>query len=614
MNLQELIKTMVVEESVQGMTKEILDITNWVFLVIMVVYLFKIIRNLKKQKAKNIVLGVALIIFGAAVEISYHFDQFNKFVKLGESGLEGYLQNFAGFLFALLFLTLGIFVIEFGMKESKLQTEYEKNAETNSLLQAVLDTTSHGISYVRKGTNEFSNKALIDILGWENRELNGPLSRNLYADKKEYHEVKEKIKGSLRRTNSVNMEYEFLHKDGHRVPCILLGKAVDASNVDRGYIFSFTDITEYAEAMEQLTESEEKYRTIIENTDEGYYELTLSGRYTFVNNAVINIFNFHTTDVVGKKMNQLMSNPTANALMRVFNSVKTNDKPLKNLHWKFKMKDEVRHIESSIIPKRKGDEIIGYRGVSRDITERHKMQEQAAENQRLASLGEMAAGIAHEINNPISGVITYAELLKDELMQNSEMHTFAGEIVREGNRIAKIVKNLLAFARKEEVEKTPNDIEEIINDSLNLFKANMKKHGVVIHKDVPESLEYIMCSRHQIQQIFINLLSNAIFALNEKYPNIEEMDKVVDLKIRSHRDYLRIEFKDHGMGMKKETIKRIFEPFFTTKRPDFGTGLGLSVSYGIIKDHNGQIRVESEPGKWTKFTIDLPKMGDSKDV
>jgi PAS domain S-box-containing protein len=336
--------------------------------------------------------------------------------------------------------------------------------------------------------------------------------------------------------------------------------------------------------------------------------------FTFVNNAAINIFNFNTTDVAGRRIDSLLTKRTASALMKIFGSVKTSGEPLKNLHWKFKQHGEIRHIESNIIPKKLGKKVIGYRGVSRDITERQKMQEQVAENQRLASLGEMAAGIAHEINNPISGIITYGELLKDSLVVRSEEHQFSIEIVKEGNRIAKIVKNLLAFARKEEVEKTPNDIEEIINDALNLFKANLKKHGVVIHKDIPESLQYIMCSQHQIQQVFINLLSNAIFALNEKYPNMEEMDKIIDIKIRPVRDHLRVEFKDHGMGMSKDTMNRIFEPFYTTKRPDFGTGLGLSVSYGIIKDHNGQVRVESEVGKWTKFTIDLPLAGKAADL
>lgn len=604
---------MVVEESVRGMTKEILDITNWFFLAIMVVYLFKIIRNLKKQKAKNIILGIALILFGTAVEISYHFDQFNKFIKLGETGLEGYLQDFAGFLFALLFLTLGIFVIEFGMKESKLQKEYEKNAETNQLLQAVLDTTSHGICYTQNRVNKWSNNALSEMFGWSKEELMGKDAEFLYETPEEYRSIGKIIEKQFADNKSVYLEYSFRHRDGHRVPCILTGNMINKLKPQDGNIFSFIDVTDYKKALDELAESEEKYRTIIENTDEGYYELTTKGVFTFVNNAAINIFNFSTTDVVGKRIDSLLTVKTASALMKIFSAVKTSGEPLKNLHWKFKQHGEIRHIESSIIPKKREGKIIGYRGVSRDITERQKMQEQVAENQRLASLGEMAAGIAHEINNPISGVITYAELLKDELMPNSELHTFSSEIVKEGNRIAKIVKNLLAFARKEEVEKSPNDIEEIINDSLNLFRANMKKHGVIIQKDIPEHLQYIKCSKHQIQQIFINLLSNAIFALNEKYPNIEEMDKIVEIKIREHRDFLRVEFKDHGMGMKKDTMKRIFEPFFTTKRPDFGTGLGLSVSYGIIKDHNGQIRVESELGKWTRFTIDLPKMSKDDD-
>lgn len=599
---------MVVEESVRGMTKEILDITNWIFLGIMVVYLFKIIRNLKRQKTKNIILGVALILFGTAVEISYHFDQFNKFIKLGETGLEGYLQDFAGFLFALLFLTLGIFVIEFGMKESKLQKEYEKNTETNKLLQAVLDTTSHGICYSQDRKTKWTNQSLTKMFGWTKEDLIGNDSDFLYESSEEYINIGEKIEEQFRDKKFVHFEYPFLHKDGHRVPCIITGNMINRLKPSEGYIFSFTDITDYKRALDELAESEEKYRTIIENTDEGYYEVSLDGVLTFANNAAINIFNFSTTDVINKRFDQLLTKRTADALMKIMGAVKVSGEPLKNLHWKFKLKDDIRHIETNIVPKKKDDRIIGYRGVSRDITERQKMQDQVAENQRLASLGEMAAGIAHEINNPISGVITYAEILKDSLMSNSEEHTFSSEIVKEGNRIAKIVKNLLAFARKEEVEKSPNDLEEIINDALNLFKANMKKHGVIIQKDIPDSLQYILCSRHQIQQIFINLMSNAIFALNEKYPNIEEMDKIIDIKIRSHRDVLRVEFKDHGMGMSKETMKRIFEPFYTTKRPDFGTGLGLSVSYGIIKDHSGQIRVESEPGKWTKFTIDLPKM------
>jgi len=590
------------------MTKVILEYTNYLFMLIIILYLIKIVKNLRQQKVRNIIIGVCLIVFGAAVEVSYHFDAFNKFVKLGSSDLEQYVQDFAGFLFAVLFLMLGIFIIEFGLKESKLQSQFEENEGTKELLSAVLNTTSHGICFVQNDKNRWGNESMTKILGYKPNEVVGYRSRFLYEDKAEFIKVNNEVRSQFHRKGQVVLEHEFLHKDGQRVPCILIGNMIDRVRSEKGYIYSFTDVTDYKEAMEQLRESEEKYRTIIENTDEGYYEVDLKGKFTFVNTAALTIFHFNDDKILGKKFTDFFPVKTADVLKQIFVNAYKMNQDLRNIHWKFKGQDEIRHIESSIFIKRSKDgNPVGFRGVIRDITERHKIQEQLAESQRLSSLGEMAAGIAHEINNPITGIITYGELLKDILMANSEEYGYGNEIVREGNRIAKIVKNLLAFARREEVDKTPNDIKEVVLDSVALFKANLKKHGVSLDIDIPEYLEMIMCSKSQIQQVLLNLMSNSIYALNEKYPNIEEIDKIIDIKVSEHNKYLRLIFKDHGPGIPKDAIKRIFEPFFTTKRPDFGTGLGLSISYGIIKDHKGEIRIESEEGKWTKFTIDLPK-------
>ena len=594
------------------MTKLILEYTNYLFMLIIVLYLVKIVRNLRQQKVGNIIIGIFLIVFGAAVEISYHFDAFNKFVQLGSSELEQYIQDFAGFLFAVLFLMLGIFIIEFGFKESKLQKQFEENERTKELLSAVLNTTSHGICFVQDNKNRWGNDSMTKVLGYKPNEIVGYRSRFLYKDKSEYAKVSNEVKRKFRKDGQVVLEHEFLHKDGQRVPCILMGNMIDRVRPEKGYIYSFTDITDYKEAMDQLQESEAKYRTIIENTDEGYYEIDLKGRFTFANAAALTIFRFKTNDILGKKFSQFFPPQTSEILKHVFiNAFKSNE-DIKNIHWKFKGEDDLRHIESSIFVKRsKINTPVGFRGVVRDITERHKIQEQLAESQRLSSLGEMAAGIAHEINNPITGIITYGELLKDMLLANSEEYGYSNEVVREGNRIAKIVKNLLAFARRDEVDKTPNDIKEVIVDSLTLFKANLKKYGVSIDLDIPDYLEMIMCSKSQIQQVIFNLMSNSIYALNERYPSIEEIDKIIEIEVRDHHEYLRLVFKDHGPGIPKDAIKRIFEPFFTTKRPDFGTGLGLSISYGIIKDHKGNIRIESEEGGWTKFTIDIPKVRHS---
>ena len=592
------------------MTKVILECTNYLFMLIIVLYLLKIFRNLRIQKVRNIIIGVSLIVFGAFVEISYHFGVFNK---LGIGDLEQYIQDFAGFLFAVLFLMLGIFIIEFGLKESKsqkqLQKQFEEKEDTKELLSTVLNTTSHGICYIQDKKNRLSNEAMTKILGYKPNEIIGYKSEFLYKDQEEFVKISNRVESQFVRNGQVVLEHDFLHKDGFRVSCILMGKMLDRFRPEKGCIYSFTDVTKYKDVMEQLRESEDKYRTIIENIDEGYYEIDLKGRFTFVNAAALTIFHFKTNKILGKHFSDFFLEKTAQSLKQVFIRIHKSNEDFKKMHWRFKEQDGVRHIESNIFIKRSKDNTpIGFRGMLRDITERHKIQEQLAESQRLSSLGEMAAGIAHEINNPITGIITYGELLKDMLMSSSEEYGYSNEIVREGNRIAKIVKNLLAFARRDEVEKSANDIKEVITDSISLFKANLKKHGVTIDVQIEDYLPMVLCSNSQIQQVVVNLMSNSIYALNEKYPNIEEIDKIIEVKVRNHHEYLRLTFKDHGPGIPKKARQRIFEPFFTTKRPDFGTGLGLSISYGIIKDHGGNIRVESKEDKWTKFTIDLPKV------
>ena len=251
-----------------------------------------------------------------------------------------------------------------------------------------------------------------------------------------------------------------------------------------------------------------------------------------------------------------------------------------------------------------------------DITERKRAEEakqaleaQLLQSQKLESIGTLASGVAHEINNPLMGMINYAELIKSRTKDDT-LKEFSAGIIAEGDRVAKIVRNLLSFARQDKESHSPAQIKDIIDASLSLIGSVLRKDQITLTVDIPAGLPRVnKCRSQQIQQVIINLLTNARDALNERYPDYDE-NKIVRISAKPYEndgaEWIRTTVEDHGAGIPDDVAERIFEPFFTTKPRDVGTGLGLSVSYGLIKDHHGELSVESEPGKFTRFHIDLP--------
>jgi len=216
-----------------------------------------------------------------------------------------------------------------------------------------------------------------------------------------------------------------------------------------------------------------------------------------------------------------------------------------------------------------------------------------------------------EINNPLMGILNYAELLKDQELDEKGQQ-FADGVIKEANRVAAIVRNLLSFARQDTESPTFTELRDILESSLSLTGSILRKGGIRIDTDVPEDLPHVRCRRRQIEQVVINLLTNARDALNQRYSGFHE-DKSLCIAAREiEKDgtrWLRTTIEDRGPGIPGDIEDRIFDPFFTTKPRDRGTGLGLSVSYGIFKAHAGELWVESELGAYTRFHIDLPLGG-----
>ncbi|HOW89033.1 MAG TPA: ATP-binding protein [Elusimicrobiales bacterium] len=255
--------------------------------------------------------------------------------------------------------------------------------------------------------------------------------------------------------------------------------------------------------------------------------------------------------------------------------------------------------------------------VSRDVTEMNAAAErqkaleaQLFQAEKLSALGKTISGVAHELNNPLTGIMGFCQLLlRDDSIQNNSRHREdVITIFKEAERCQKIVRDLTTFARKHKPEKKPLGVNGLLEDSINLQEYQMSTHGVKVEKDLCPDLPKIMADRHQLQQVFVNLMVNAQDAMRPVSGG-----KTLSVRTRKTDGTIRVEITDNGPGIPEENLSRIFEPFFTTKEVGKGTGLGLSLSYGIVSEHGGRIWAENVPGGGARFCVEIP-ITDVRDI
>ncbi|MFO7891844.1 MAG: cache domain-containing protein [bacterium] len=240
----------------------------------------------------------------------------------------------------------------------------------------------------------------------------------------------------------------------------------------------------------------------------------------------------------------------------------------------------------------------------RDEKLKERAQQTIQESGRLATIGQLAAGVAHELNNPLGGVLMYSHLLLEKFNANDSDRENLEKIVNQATRCKKIVKGLLDFARQTEPKVELSDINELLKETLVLIENQASFQNISIKKEFLSSLPKVMIDGSQFQQVFINIALNAAESMEENYEEKGELK--IQTRVSKNNRFVEINFNDTGCGIPEENIKRVFEPFYTTKEVGRGTGLGLAISYGIVQRNNGTISVKSEVGKGTTFTIRLP--------
>lgn len=374
------------------------------------------------------------------------------------------------------------------------------------------------------------------------------------------------------------------------------------------------DISLRVAADEALQESESRFRQLVENAPDAIF-ISSSDKFTFLNQSALSLFGAECPEQLigtsvmdrihpdyrnfGKARNTNVGGKAVSPLEQVY--VRLDGSPV--------------YVDVTQVPifysNRDGAIVF-----ARDITERKYLEEktneveaQLRQQQKLEAIGTLAGGVAHEINNPINGIMNYAQLILDAVDKTSVQAEYSKEIIHETERVSVIVKNLLQFSRQEKQSHSYANIYDIVNQTISLVNTIIKKDQIILDVLMDDDLPDIKCRSQQIQQVIMNLLTNARDALNEKYIDYNE-NKIIRLRCSQYksndRRWIRLTVEDHGNGIPKELQEKIFEPFFSTKPKDKGTGLGLSISFGIVKDHHGEISIDTQEGLFTKFILDLP--------
>ncbi|MBI5115099.1 PAS domain S-box protein [Candidatus Poribacteria bacterium] len=374
------------------------------------------------------------------------------------------------------------------------------------------------------------------------------------------------------------------------------------------------DITERKRAEERLRTSEEKYRTLLDTLEIGFYETDLAGNMIFFNKTICNLLGYSETELSGMNYRQLLDEKDRKTVFGVYDTVFKTGQSAKGFVYDVVSKDAKRipHEASVTLVRDDRNQPVGFRGVTRDITAKRQLEQQLLHAQKMESVGTLAGGIAHDFNNLLAGILGYSSLAKTKIPQERQVLKYLDTIEKSATRAAELTAQLLAFARGGKYDARVVDLNSIVKETLEIICRTFEK-SIEIETDLLDSLPALEVDAGQMQQVLMNLCVNARDAMPDGGKLTIQTNKVFltedharTYAIKQPGPYLSLSVSDTGLGMSKETMQRIFEPFFTTKPVGKGTGLGLAMVYGVVKNHGGHVCVNSELRHGSTFTVYLP--------
>ena len=480
--------------------------------------------------------------------------------------------------------------------ERKQIEEALKASERN--FRNSLDTSSTGIYIVDAEFNtSYANQAFLDIYGYENvdevkkvppHEHYTPESYDKYLLRREQEHRGEPTPDKW--------EVDIVRKDGTTRHLQVSRKEIYWDNKHQSQVI-YNDITQRVQTEKQLEQVAREWRTTFDSITDLISIHDKDNRLLRVNKAVADRLKTTPKELVGKFCHEVMHGTKVPPVYCPNRQTLKTGKPaaIETYNQNF---EAYLHESTSPIINDKG-EISGTVNVTRDITQQKRIEEQLIMTDRLASIGELSSGVAHELNNPLTSVIGFSQLLMEgDVPENIKSDLVI--IYNEAQRAAAIVKNLLTFARKHAPVKQLSQVNTVIEDVLRLRAYEQNVNNIEVETCLAIDLPEIMMDHFQMQQVFLNIIVNAESAMLEAH----HKGKLI-ITSEKFEDVVKISFTDDGPGIAQENLQRVFDPFFTTKEVGKGTGLGLSICHGIVTEHGGKIYARSENGQGATFVVEL---------
>ena len=485
-------------------------------------------------------------------------------------------------------------------RETRVSTAVGKGPRLD-LLQAAADiVASLPDAVVITGADRrvlAANEAGAQLLGWQMDKVVGQLIADHVTAAEQAHVAAREDKvlaGEPQRyeTRIVN------HQTGEERDVSVSSGPFRVNGELIGTVATLRDITDPKRAQDTLARSEARYRHLVESASDAIVTLDANGRFTTVNHAAENISGYKREELVGQWFAPMLPDDDLPKALAHFQQALSGETGL--FESQFYRKDgEVRTISITYSTPQKDEEVLC---LIRDVTDQKMLQEQLIQSEKMSAIGQLVSGVAHELNNPLAGISAFAQLLLAEKRFPPDQRTAAETIYSEARRASRIVQNLLTFARQHKAEKVPTAINQVLDDTLELRGYELRVRGIDVRREYDESIPETMADAHQLQQVFLNLITNAEQAMEQRDGHHHRLT----VRTRRNAEAIRIEVEDTGAGIPANLIERIFNPFFTTKPTGSGTGLGLSISLGIVREHEGRIWAENPPQAGARFVVELP--------
>jgi len=454
-----------------------------------------------------------------------------------------------------------------------------------------------------------ANHALQQMLGYPSREelLKIDLPNDLYLRPEDRFEFVETIE---REGHVINREVEFKKKDGTPIPVLLTGHVrYDSKGKVAGYEGINVDQTQTKQMEREIRKTNDFLNNIIHNSANAIMAADMTGTIILWNQAAEEILGYKTNDVVGKlNITQVYPEGMAKKVMGKLREGNVRRKGRLKFYPVVLLKKDGQiaegNISASIVYDENRQEIATV-GIFMDLKERLEMerrlkttQEQLLQSEKLAAMGRLTSQIAHELKNPLYGIMNTLELMKTEISPGNNRRKILEMALSETVRLTELLHKMLTFSKPDQKEKQPVDINTILDEILLLHEKQFSENNIIIEIHLADGMPSVLASKNQLRQVFLNMFHNAGDAMPD--------GGTLTVKTAVEDGEIAIEISDNGIGINEKDIKNIFDAFFTTKSSVKGVGLGLSVCYGFIAEHGGDIQVTSEQGVGTCFKITLP--------